>query len=134
MEDNTGVFHWRLGRLRVYDRTRRWTWIGSSAVGLRVGESAQSRGQRAFSATLLDLLSLRVVDDTMASKTLLHGEAATTARVGTGVEPLLLVEGADVALQVEGCGEGSFTIFSGTAQHHPRLAVHSLVLLQIPGV
>lgn len=74
------------------------------------------------------------MDDAVASETLLHGEAAAAARVGTGVEPLLLVEGADVALEVEGRGERSLTAVSGAAQHQPRLAVHALVLLQVPGV
>lgn len=74
------------------------------------------------------------MDDSVTSETLLHGEAASTARVRTRVGPLLLVEGRDVALEVERCGERSFTPHPGTQQHQTRLAVHALMLCQAPPV
>lgn len=65
---------------------------------------------------------------------LLHGEGLPTARVGAGEGPQLLVEGADVALQVEDGGEGPATSLPGALVNNARVRVHVLVLLQEPGV
>lgn len=72
------------------------------------------------------------MDDAMTSEALLHGKAAATARVRTHVGPLVVVERADVTLEVECCGEGSITALSGTTQNQPCLAVHLLMRLETP--
>lgn len=41
----------------------------------------------------------------MALEALSHGKGLPAARMGAGERLELLVEGADVTLQVEGCGE-----------------------------
>lgn len=65
---------------------------------------------------------------------LLHGELFPTARVCANPGPLLLVEGADVALQVKGCGERPVTALAGADEDDTRVSVNALVLLQEPGV
>lgn len=45
------------------------------------------------------------MDDTVALEALLHSEGLPAALVGAGEGPKLLMEGVDVALQVEGRGE-----------------------------
>lgn len=47
---------------------------------------------------------------------------------------LLLVEGQDVALQVEGGGVGAMTAVSRTQKHQPGFGVNVLVLLQEPPI
>lgn len=78
--------------------------------------------------SLSDLLPVGVVDDTVASEALFHGEAPAAARVRTGEGPQLFVERADVTLEVKGRGERPLAAVSGTLQHQPRLAVDLLVL------
>lgn len=104
---------------------------GSSA-GSWVLESAQSGGQGALPLSPADLLPLRIVDDAVTSETLLHGEAPPTAQVWTGEGPQLLVEGADVALEVKAGGERPVAAVSGTAQDEARVSMNALVLLQAP--
>lgn len=64
----------------------------------------------------------------------LHGKGLSTASMRTGEGPQLLMEGANVVLQVEWCGEGPFTTLSGTFQHQAHLRVNLLVLLQKPRI
>lgn len=70
----------------------------------------------------------------MTMEALFHGERLPTALVSANVRPQLLVEGADVALQVEHFGEGPATAHVGAQEDHTRVSVDALVLLQEPGV
>lgn len=74
------------------------------------------------------------MDDTVALEALLHSEVLPTALVGAGEGPQLLVEGADVALQVEGGGERPLAAISGALEDYSLLTVDVLMLLQEPGV
>lgn len=65
---------------------------------------------------------------------LLHGELFPTAYVCANPRPQLLVEGADVALEVEHGGEGPVTTPVGTQEDHTRFSMNTLMLLQEPGV
>lgn len=65
---------------------------------------------------------------------LFHGELSPAADVGADVGPQLLVERADVALQVEHFGEGPAAAHVGTQEDHTGVCVDALVLLQEPGV
>lgn len=67
--------------------------------------TTQPGSKRPFGSVLSELLPLRVVDDAVTLEALLHGESLRAAREGAGKGPQLLVEGADVALEVEDCGE-----------------------------
>lgn len=70
----------------------------------------------------------------MTIETVFHGEAPPTTRVCAGEGPLLLMEGADVAKQVEAGGVGPLAVLSGTFQNYPSVAVDDLMLLQVPAV
>lgn len=65
----------------------------------------------------------------MAIHTYLHGKGLPTAFIRAGKRPLLLMEGADVALQVEDCGEGPLAPCPRTNQHLSLVRVDALVLL-----
>lgn len=65
---------------------------------------------------------------------LFHGELFPTAYVCANPRPQLLVEGADVALEVEHGGEGPVTTPVGTQEDHTRVSMDTLMLLQEPGV
>lgn len=70
----------------------------------------------------------------MTLEALVHGERLPTAGVGADEGSVLLVEGADVALQVEGSGERPVTGIPGTFEDHSHFRVDVLMLLQKPGV
>lgn len=67
--------------------------------------ATQPGRKRSLGSGLPQLLSLRAVDDTVAPEALLHGEGFSTASMGASKRTGLLVEGVDVALQVENSGE-----------------------------
>lgn len=101
---------------------------------LRVFVATQPGGKRSFGSGLPQLLPLRVVDDAVALEALPHRKRLPAARVAAGEGPQLLVEGADVALQVEERGEGPVAVAPRALVDHPGVSVDSLVLLQEPGV
>lgn len=74
------------------------------------------------------------MDNAVTLEALPHGEGLPAACVGAGEGPQLLVEGADVALKVENCGERPVTAVPGAPEDHTRLRVDALMLLQEPGV
>lgn len=74
------------------------------------------------------------MDNAVTLETLLHGEGLPTASVGAGEGPLLLVEGVDVALQVEGRGERPVAALPGALENHSCVRMDALMLLQEPGV
>lgn len=96
--------------------------------------AAQPGSESSFGFWLLQLLPLRVVYVAVALEALLHGEGLPAACVGAGEGPQLLVEGADVALQIEYCGEGPVTVVPGALEDHPYVRVDALMLLQEPRV
>lgn len=101
---------------------------------LRFTEAAQPGSERSFGSGLLELLLLRVVGDAVPLQALPHGEGLPAARVRAGEGPQLLVEGADVALQVEHGGEGPVAAIPGALEDQPGVGVDVLMLLQEPGV
>lgn len=65
---------------------------------------------------------------------LFHGELSPTANVSANIGPQLLVERADVALQVEHLGERPAAACVGTQEDHTCVGVNALMLLKEPGV
>lgn len=80
------------------------------------------------------LLPLWVMNNAVTLKAFLHGKCLPTARICASERTQFLMEGLDVALQVEGSSERPVTIILGTHQDNPLLRVDSLVLMQEPGV
>lgn len=72
--------------------------------------------------------------DAVTMEALFHGELSATAYVSANIGPQLLVERADVALQVEHFGEWPATAHVGTQEDHACVSVNALMLLQEPGV
>lgn len=72
--------------------------------------------------------------DAVTLETLLHGKSLSTACIGASEGPQFLMEGADVTLQVESCGERPLTTVPGTLEDHPHIRVNFLMLLQEPRV
>lgn len=72
--------------------------------------------------------------DAVSLETLLHSKGLPTACVGTNEGSQLLVEGADVTLQVESCSVRPLTAIPGTFEDHPHIRVNLLMLLQEPRV
>lgn len=90
--------------------------------------------QRSFESLRPGLLLDWVVDHRVALQALLHGEGLPAGWLVAAERPQLLVEGPDVALQVEVLGEGPAAALPRTQQAHAGLGVHALVLLQEPRV
>lgn len=65
---------------------------------------------------------------------LFHGEPLPAAHLSANKGPQLLVERADVALQVEDFGEGPATARVGAQEDRASVRVNALMLLQEPGV
>lgn len=101
---------------------------------LRVLVATEPGGQWPWSSGRLQFLPLRVVHDAVTMEALFHGELLPTPRVSANIGPQLLVERANVALQVEHFGERPATAHVGTQEDHPCVSVNALVLLQEPGV
>ena len=123
-------------------RTR---WIRLTLCGFRLSQlftirlllvfvATQPGGERSFGSGLPQLLPLRVVDDAVALEALPHRKGLPAACVCAGEGPQLLVEGADVALQVEQRGERPAAVTPRALVDHPCVSVDSLMLLQEPGV
>lgn len=74
------------------------------------------------------------MDHRVALQTLLHCKGLPTGWLVAAEGPQLLVEGPDVALQVEGFGEGPAAALPWTQQAFAGLGVHALVLPQEPRV
>lgn len=111
--------------------------VGLLLAALCFTETTQPGSQRSSRfrpAGLLLLRPLWVVDYAVALEALSHGEGFAAARVGAGEGPLLLVEGVDVALQVEERGEGPVAAVPGAPEDHSCVRVDGLVLLQEPHV
>lgn len=64
----------------------------------------------------------------MTLEALIHGKCLPTTSSAADEGPSLLVEGADVALQVEGSGEGPVTAVLGTFEDHSHIRVDVLML------
>lgn len=128
----------RTGRvaLLLSSRLFRGSWLLApfGRRSLRVTVTAQPGGERPLALGLPELLLLRVVDDAVALEALPHGEGLPAAPLGTGEGPKLLVEGADVALQVKKRGIRPAAAVPGALEDHARLGVDALMLLQEPGV
>lgn len=90
--------------------------------------------QRSFRSLLPGLLLDGTVDHQVALQALLHGEGLPAGRLVATEGSQLLVEGPNVALQVEGRGEGSAAALPRTQQAYAALEVHALVLPQEPRV
>lgn len=101
---------------------------------LRVLVPTEPGGQRSWSSGRLQFLPLRVMHDAVTMEALFHGELSATAYVSANIGPQLLVERADVALQVEHFGERPATAHVGTQEDHACVSVNALMLLQEPGV
>lgn len=72
--------------------------------------------------------------DAVTVEALFHGEPSPTADVSANIGPQLLVERANVALQVEHFGERPATAHVGAQEDHTGVGVNALMLLQEPGV
>lgn len=96
--------------------------------------TAQPGSQRSLRPRFFDLLPHWVMGDGVTLETLPHGEGLPTACVGASEGTQLLVEGADVTLQVESCGVRPITAVSWTLKDHPHVRVNLLMLVQEPRV
>lgn len=74
------------------------------------------------------------MDDAVSLEAPFHGERLAAAFVSADKLAHILVEGADVALQVEESGVRPAAALSGTTEDHSHLRVDVLVLVQEPGV
>lgn len=70
----------------------------------------------------------------MTLEALVHGKCLPTANLAADEGSSLLVEGADVALQVESSGEGPVTAIPGALEDHSHFRVDVLMLPQKPRV
>lgn len=68
----------------------------------------------------------------MTLEAALHGESPPAAVMSADEGAQVLVEGADVALQVEHGGVGAVTALSGALVDDPGVGVDALVLLEEP--
>lgn len=74
------------------------------------------------------------MDNFVTLEALCHGKGLPTSSVGASKRTQILMERADVALQIKHCGVRPVTAISGTFENGSRFRVDALMLLQEPGI